>query len=455
MFRSIHTRLLAWLVIPLLFMSAAHLISTYINTHKTSERIFDKLLVTLALTISEHALASEGDLLTEDLLELIRVTTNDNLYYKVIGPNGSFVTGYNTIPEPQSGIQELEEHLYFYDAVFLDQKVRVIAVSSLIEGRDLDGWMTTFVAQTINDRNAYIDSILADTIFRVIILVVVASVLLYVGVSFGLQPLKQLQASVQQRHPKDLSPLDQGNLPREITGLVFALNHLLQRLSANTSLTKRFVENAAHQLRTPVAALLPQTDMALRRAESERERVAVGKIKRNAENIARLTHQLLNLTTAEAIALGYQHFKTIDLAEAVKKHTSIFLELYPDADLKLELQPTPMQGDELCINEVIDNLLDNARKYGDSSQAIIVRTFQQDTQCILEVSDQGCGVPEACREKVTERFYRLSHDSTGSGLGLAIVKEIVQAHRGQLEIGSGPDGLGTCVRCRFPILTES
>jgi len=453
MFRSLHGRLLAWLLIPLLFMSAAYLYSTYLNTKRTAGQIFDKLMVTLALTISEHALATGGDVLTEDLLDIIHITTNDNLYYKVIGPGGAFVMGYEAISEPPGGIQVLENHLHYYDSMFLGQEVRVIAVSSLIDGRDMDGWMTTFVAQTLNERKTYVRSILMDASLRMLFLILVTSVLLYVGVALGLRPLNTLQESIQSRHPKNLAPISYKDIPLEIAELVAALNDLLKRLSMNINMTKRFVENAAHQLRTPVSALLPQTDLSLRRAKSDRERIDLGKIRASAEKIARLTHQLLNLTTAEAMSQGGHEFHALDLAAVVRQHTSAYRELHATDPVALDLQPASIQGITLLIDEVLDNLLDNARKYGgggDKSPAIKVRTYRRGSLAVLEVIDEGCGIPEQDRLKVTERFYRLATDTNGSGLGLAIAKEIMTNHHGQLQIDAGPDGQGTCVRCCFP-----
>lgn len=453
MLNSLHARLLAWLVVPLLFMSGAHLYNTFENTQKTAETIFDKLMVTMALTISEHALASGGDVLTEDLLELIHSTTNDNLYYKVIGPGGAFIMGYDSIPEPPGGIQVLNKHLYFYDAIFLTKEVRVIAVSSLIEGRDLDGWMTTFVAQTRHERDEYVYSALIEAATNVVLLIFVTSVMLYIGVSFGLRPLHKIELTLQSRHPKDMSPIQQDDIPQEIKGLISALNDLLQRLEANIKLTRRFVDNAAHELRTPVSALLPQTDLALRRAESEREKLAVGKIRTSADKIARLTDQLLNLATAEASNMSRQSLKPVDLATLVAQHIASRKDIYPEENIAVELGTAPINGIALAIDEVLSNLIDNAKKYGGNS-AIMVRTFQQRSQSsarsVLEVIDQGPGIPAADRVKVTERFFRLAKDTYGSGLGLAIVKEIVEAHRGSLKITQGADNAGTCVRCSFP-----
>ncbi len=450
MLKSLHARLLAWLIVPLLFMSLAHLVSVYVDTRETSESIFDKLLVTLALTISEHALSSGGDVLTDDLLELIRTTTNDNLYYKVIGPDHAFITGYEDIPEPPEGIQVLERHLQFYDSVYLDQAVRVIAISSLVDRPEFNGWMTTFVAQTLHEREQYLRAALLDDSLRVLGMILIASLLLSVGVALGLRPLKRLQSAVQQRSTQDLTEISSDHLPHEINGVVGALNDLLSRLRASMSLNQRFVENAAHQLRTPVTALLPQTELALRRAESERERVAVGKIKTSAERIARLTNQLLNLTYAESIALAGQDFPLIDIADVARQRTSNFAEQYSATPMVVSLEAAPVHGLEVLLGEILDNLLDNALKYGGGQNQITVRTKVEANMSILEITDRGPGIPVAERSHVTERFFRLDNQPSGSGLGLAVVKEIVQAHRGMLDIKAGEAGIGTRIRCRFP-----
>jgi len=446
---SLYARLLAWLIVPLLFLSAALLVYAYLDSKESSEQIFDKLLVTLALSISEHALASGGDVLTDDLLELIRVTTNDNLYYKVIGPDSAFITGYEDIPEPPGGIQVLESHLQFYDAVYLEQAVRIIAVSSLVDRQDYNGWMTTFVAQTLHERQQFLRSALLDDSLRVFGLIAVAAILLSIGVALGLRPLKQLQSSVQRRSTHDLSAIRSDNLPLEIRGLAGSLNDLLQRLGASMSLNKRFVENAAHQLRTPVTALLPQTELALRHAESERERIAVTKIKHSAEGIARLTHQLLNLTYAESIALAEKELPVIDLADIVTQHLAIFAERHAALPITRDLQPAPVAGMELLLGEALDNLLNNAQRYGDDNNALGVRTGICDSRAFLEVTDQGRGIPQEQRARVIERFFRLDNKPSGSGLGLAIVKEIIDVHGGELSIGDGRNGTGTCVRCTF------
>ncbi len=449
MLKSLHGRLLAWLIGPLLFLSAAHMVSTWFDTRSTSTAIFDKLLVTLALSISEHALASGGDLLTDELLELIRVTTNDNLYYKVIGPDAAFIMGYDDIPEPPGGIEVLDGNVQFYDAEYLNEAVRVIAVSTLVDRLEFSGWMTTFVAQTVNDRTAFTREILVDNGLRVVVLILIASLLLSVGISLGLRPLLRLQDSLAQRDSHDLSAIERTNLPVEIDSPVAALNDLLKRLSEYMVLTRRFVENASHQLRTPVAALLPQTDLALRHADSDRERAAVGKIRKSAEQIARLTHQLLNLTYAESVGLGKRNFAVVDLARVAERRVAAFSNAHPGVAVRATLDPAAIRGEELLLNEVLDNLLDNAHKYG--GEPIGVRTGVVDGRAFLETTDAGAGFPPESLERITERFYRANSTSDGSGLGLAVSREIVLAFGGTLDVGAPQATPGARVTCVFPL----
>jgi two-component system sensor histidine kinase TctE len=450
MFKSLRARLLGWLVIPLLFMSATHLYTSHLDTKITSQKIFDRLLVTLAISISEHALSSGGDLLTDSVLELIRVTTNDNLYYKVIGPDAAFVSGYEDIPEPLGGINIIESNIKFYDAIYLEQPVRVIAISALVNNSDYEGWMTTFVAQTLHDREEYVHSFLVNDFYRVVLMIIIASLLLFIGVSLGLRPLKNLQNAVDNRSENDLSPITYTNLPKEISSLVGALNSLLGRLSGHLQLTKRFVENAAHQLRTPVTALLPQTELALRNAQTEQERTALTKIKKSADDIARLTHQLLNLTYAESIFLSQSEYPTIDLAVVAKRISISFTDMYPQLDLSVSLATASINGIEFFIEELLKNLLDNAKKYSNDKVSIEVLTYQSLALSTLEVRDDGPGIPCDQIDRVTERFVRLDDKQPGSGLGLAIVKEIVEAHKGTLLICPGVNGNGTSISCRFP-----
>ncbi len=439
----------------MLFLFVGLMYSAYVDTKKTSEVVFDKLLVALALSISEHALATEGDLLTDELLEMIRVATNDSLYYKVAGPDGAFVIGYVDLPEPVAGIDVIEQQVELYDALYQDQEVRIVAVSTLVDGTNYQGWMTTFLAQTLNDREQFVISNLIEDLWRFLLVIVIVSLLLSVGVTIGLRPLTKLQASIDRRNPHDLSPLKQTPLPTEIRSVVHSLNDLLARLSSHIILTKQFVENAAHQLRTPVSALIPQTDLALRHAESERERVEIGKIRDSAKKIGRLTHQLLNLTYAESISLSNAAFEIVDLGKQVAKHIRKFADVHQQIKTRESLESVKIYAAELLIGEVVENLLDNALKYAHGSALIDIRTFTRHGFAVLQICNQTEEIEATELGSLFNRFVRLGGKQEGSGLGLAIVKEIVELHGGTAAIDYQAESRQISVCCSFPLAVNS
>lgn len=448
--KSLKGRLLGWLLFPLLLLSFAHLFSTYVNTQRTSTELFDKVLVNLALSISEYAIASEGDLLTVELLELIHQTTNDKLYYKVLGPNGSFVVGYNDMPEPEGGLQLTHNHIELYDAVYLNEPVRVIAVSMLSERSQFSGWTQAFVAQTIKDRNQYVMDAMVDNVYRIIFLIFIVTALLLIGISIALKPLKKLQNALKDRDIHDLTHLETEEMPAEIETLAVSINELFSRLASQIGLTKRFLENASHQLLTPIAALTLQCDMAKRHAKTDSGKEALFKIKDNAGRVARLAHQLLHLSYTEAAAFDKTKDELIDLADVARACISQFYEMANSEPVIADLKTARIIGNETLIVEIFTNLLENAYKYADKSVEITVCTYTENSTSILEVKDQGPGIAPELRQLVTERFFRASNDQDGSGLGLAIVKEAVLVHHGKMEITCGDNDKGTCIRCIFP-----
>jgi len=448
-YNTLRSRLLGWLLIPLLLLSIAHIANTYIETRSTSTELHDKMLVALALTISEYAIASEGDLLTGDLLELIRQATNDKLYYKVLGPNGSFVVGYQDMPAPQGGLKQINNHIELYDAEYLGRPVRVIAASMYSERPGFSGWSSTFVAQTLQDRNDYVMDAIVDNTQRLLILIIIVTVLLSIGISLALRPLKQLQKMLDTRDIHDLTKLETAHLPREINTLAQTINDLFERLANQIALSKRFLENASHQLRTPITALTLQCDFAVRRAQSERDRSDALKIKQNADRVARLANQLLRLSYSESESWGETRRERLDLAAVAHKSVDRFRQQVPNFTITTDISYAPIEGNEQLLLELLTNLLENASKYAGDQGDVTVSTKTEGNQALLEIKDQGPGIPEELRQLVTERFFRAHDDEDGSGLGLAIVKEITLVHHGKMEITSGDNNRGTCIRCLF------
>jgi two-component system sensor histidine kinase TctE len=453
--QTLKGRLLRWLLIPLLLLSVAHIYTLYHQTVRTSTELYDKMLVSLALSISEYAIASEGDLLSIDLLELIRKTTKDKLYYKVLGPNGSFLVGYSDMPQPEGGLKQINNHIELYDAVYLGQQVRVIAVSMLSDRPQFSGWSSAYVAQTLQDRNNFVMDALTDNILRIIILIVIVTLLLSIGISQALRPLKRLQTALNARDIHDLTPLETSHLPKEIETLSHTVNKLFERLGNQISLTKRFLENAAHQLRTPITALTLQSELALRKADTESSKSNIRKVKQSADRVGRLANQLLQLSYSESKAYGNPSHQKIDLAVIARKGIKRFKEETKTRHITHKLQPAIIQGDEQLLLELLSNVLENAKKYSPSDELIEVSTYVDGNNAMIEIKDQGPGIPAEFRQLVTERFFRAHNDQDGSGLGLAIVKEITLVHHGKIDISQGDNNRGTRIRCLFPHIDMS
>ena len=445
-------RLLRWLILPLVVLSVAHLLNIYITTKNTSTELFDRVLVNLALSISQYAISSEGDFLTADLLDVINQTANDKLFYKMLGPDGRFLVGYTDLPDPPGGVKKIHNHIEYYDVTYLGQPLRIVAVSTLSKHSRFSGWSKTLVGQTIDDRNQFIADEVYANLFKVIFLILLITTLTIIVVNVGLRPLKSLLKDLNSRDIHDLTPVDTNGMPEEVATLAEGINELFKRLVDQIGLSKRFIENASHQLLTPIAALTLQCDLAIRHTKTETSRKYLDKIKSNAHRITDLANKLLQLSNSEAYAFEKKENHKLDLAEIAQECANSFKELSQQKHIELELKTAFVFGNKILFIELLNNIIDNALKYSELELNVLIETFTDEQCSILQVTDSGPGIPEELRQLVTERFFRASKDTTGSGLGLAIVKEVVLVHHGEMKILSGKEGKGTLIRCSFPLV---
>jgi two-component system sensor histidine kinase TctE len=452
LFTTLQGRLLRWLILPLVVLSMAHLLNIYITTKNTSTELFDRVLVNLALSISQYAISSEGDFLTADLLDVIKQTTNDTLFYKMLGPDGSFLVGYTDLPDPPDGVKKIHNHIEYYDVIYLGQPLRIVAVSTLSKHSRFSGWSKTLVGQTIDDRNQFIANEVYANLFKVIFLIVLITTLTIIVVNVGFRPLKKLLKDLNSRDIHDLTPVDTNGMPEEVATLAGGINALFKRLVDQIGLSKRFLENASHQLLTPIAALTLQCDLAIRQAKTESSHKSLDRIKSNAHRIADLANKLLQLSYSESYAFEKKDNQKLDLAEVAQECANSFKELSQRKHIELELKSAFVFGNKTLFVELLNNIIDNALKYSELEFNVLIETFIDGESSILQVTDSGPGIPEELRQLVTERFFRASKDTTGSGLGLAIVKEVVLVHHGEMKILAGKEGIGTLIRCSFPLV---
>ena len=313
------------------------------------------------------------------------------------------------------------------------------------------------VAQAEDEREAIATKTALRTLFPFIVLIPVFGLMIWYAVGRGLRPLFAMSQAVAKRQPDALAPLSERNLPQELQPLAGSLNALLARLDSALGAQRRFTADAAHELRTPLAALKLQLDVA-RRANDQTARIAAyDDLNAGVERASHLVDQLLTLARIEPEALATRAVDC-DLAAiakaAIVARGALAAEKHIDLGLARE-SPAPVRGDPAALAILLSNLLDNALRYTPAGGKIDVAVDANDGRALLTVVDNGPGIPEEERERVFDRFFRgADNRELGSGLGLSIVKRIADAHHAAIELGTPEHGSGLLVTVRFPSSQE-
>ena len=451
-------RLLArWLIGPLAALVLVSAIPTYLTAISSANDAYDSALLDPALAIASHLQVLEDRIeigLPVIALDALRIDSVDRMYFQVLGPENQHVAGNAPIPLPPAGLpSEAADHGY-YDTDIGGEHVRVAALS--VPHRK--GRILVQVAETLVKRERMVNELLLSTLLPELVVALGAVALFWFGIGRGLRPLKRLRDDIASRSPIDLRPLSEADKPQEIQPLVAALNQLLARLGAAIESQKRFIANAAHQLRTPLAGLKTHAELARRDPEQRDIRALLDMIAGETERTSHLVNQLLTLARTEPgveQASGHDPLNLHDVAgRAVQSWVP--KALAKNIDLGFELQDAWTLGDPLLLRELLANLLDNAISYSDDGGTVTVRTSQTGDGALLEVEDNGIGIPDPERQRVFERFYRIAGtQGEGCGLGLAIVAEIAQRHDAKVSIISPVQGRGTCVRVAFRPLARA
>lgn len=449
---SLRAQLLRWLMPPLLMMLVIAGFGAYFIIHKPTTSAYDQALTDAALALSTYV-RKAGSAVVLDFSpqaeRVLRTDRYDEIYYSVLGPGGDFAGGDAGLPGPPPDASP-EEGRIVYDAVYHGKPIRAAALR-----RDLGGVSATvIVAETTNKRHR----VTLDTTFGMLVPEILLALglagVVWFGVGRGLAPLAILRGEIQARSHLDLRPLDESQTVNEVRPLVAEMNELLQRLRESGDAQQRFIANAAHQLRTPLAGLQTQLELALEEADPRAQRQRLEMCLSSTQRTARLVNQLLTLTAAEPGGRGPDQVGELDLAALLQDAASPWVRRAVDRgiDFGLELDAAPVRGDWLLLGELAANLVDNALSYTPSGGRITVRCGVANGRAYLSVADSGPGIPEAARRQVVERFFRLPGTAgAGSGLGLAIVREIVHKHDASLEItDTAGEPHGTTVMVRFP-----
>lgn len=450
---SLRRRLLGrmFLVLGVVTLTLFLFVRSY--AHDAADSAYDQLLSASALSIAD-AIRVEDGAITVDLpyssLSVLGTARHDRVFYKVLAPGGLLVTGYEDLP----GGAVHDDTPVFQNALYSDEPVRVAVTGRFISGVPRSGWATVVVAQTREARDLLASRLVANAFAPIAFAVVVGALLLWLGIRQALAPLGFLEAAIRARRPQDFTPID-APVPTEVGQLLGAINQLMVRFKANLDSTQSFLADAAHQIRTPLAALRSQAELARREADVERLRNRVDRIHRNAVEASELTTQLLNHATVvhRAEAVQPQAVDLDALLWQVVQQTANRPEVPP---IHLMREPADggalLHGDPVTLREALSNLLDNAVKYGGSGPIDVrVRSGSGGYGPSVEIADRGPGIPDEEKPAVLERFGRgrSAKGTAGSGLGLSIAAAVAEAHRAVLSLLDRPGG-GLIVRLEFP-----
>lgn len=453
--RSLKTEILFRLAVPLIFFISIESVLSYFVTLHHVDVAYDRWLLDSARSLTQEIKASKGKVFVElppAALEIFKWDESDKTYFKIISEEQGILAGDKFVPEPFDLETDWMRPVYFDDGMY-GEPVRV--VSMLIRPEHSSEKVFVHVAETLNKRrNMMMDILLADLVPQMV-LVLLAGIYLVAGVKRGLQPLHTLADEIAQRSSRDLRPIPEQHVFLEVRALTDTINDLLERLGSAIASQQRFIANAAHQLRTPLAGLKLQVERAQREQDLSAMKPALMQIQGCADRMSHLTTQLLILARSEPIDGEYE-LRPVDLCKLAKETCMDWVPKALQRHMELSFEGSKralyVRGDDVLLRELLANLLDNAICYGHDQGKIMVKVESYPSPR-LSVEDDGSGIAELELDKVFERFYRIpGSPGDGCGLGLAIVKEIADLHKAQIELSRASAAGGTRVDLVFKAL---
>ncbi len=440
---SLRKRLLSWILLPLAGLIGVNAWVGYGNAVQAANEAYDRSLYLAARTLAEELEWRDGRVQLDVMKAagyLFENHTGSRLFYKVTTPGGEWLAGVAALPDAPPRVQSAVKYfalVQFDDGVYLNQPVRLAQLTHVMEDAGVvDPLIKITVAETMEARQQLIQHILWDTLGSQGLLLLAAAGLVVWGVQRGIRPLEAFRQQLANKADDDFSPIHPPDLPRELRPLIETLNSYLDRLGRLIDIRKRFLDNAAHQLRTPLTALKTQLALAQRNTEPEQAAALLSAAQQTTDGAVRLTEQLLAMTRVEH-AREMHSPRTVDLVDLARRVTQEYLmrahQRGDDLGLEAQVQKAEVQGVDLLLQEALSNLIDNAMHHGPPGAHITVRVGN----AWLEVQDDGPGIAPEHQGHVFERFYRAAPSCvSGSGLGLAIVKEIASQHGAVVSLRS-------------------
>jgi two-component system sensor histidine kinase TctE len=461
---SLRNQLLRWLILPLVGLVALNAVSLYGDALEAADIAYDRSLLASTRALAERVSVRDGKVVAEVpyvALDSFETDTLGRIYYKVTGLRGETVSGFDDLPSVPKDVPRSDLYpalVRFYHAQYNGETVRIAALLQPVFDDSMRGIALIQVGETLDARRALSRRILVNTLLRQALLVLAVATLVWFAVRLVLRPLMDLKNEVETRSLSDLGDVDPDLVHREVRPLVLAMNGAMTRMHDLVASQRRFIADASHQLRTPLAVLKTQAELALREEDPEAMRAIVRSVAGTTDSAIHLANRLLTLARIEhgggklrgspvpLSAVAGQVGLELALA-AVQKGIDLGLDAGDGLD-------TTVEGDALLLHELVSNLVDNAIRYTPAHGSVQLRIARRGDGVLLEVLDSGPGIDPGEYDKVFTPFYRaqatLEANPGGTGLGLAIVRDIAAMHGASLALGQGENGRGLTVGVLFP-----
>lgn len=461
---SLRTRFAALFGVVLLVGGALVLFATSNFATQAADEAYDKLLASAALTAMEN-LSVKDEKIAFDLpyasLDTLSLSEDDRVTYRLKSESGGLLTGYDGLPEPNPkamGVDYKNDKPHFFTAPYKGEDFRFIVLERLLVESGVQEKVWLQMGQSRLARTLLARDLTLKALVGIIVLIILGLLFVWLATGWSLRPLFKVEDELLQRQPTDLKPLTT-QVPSEATHLVEAINRFMQRLQRNQDRNHAFIAEAAHQLRTPLASLQAQAELAAEDVDSEVFRGRAERIRRNAQETNSRINQLLSYATL-AHRVDVLIPEPVVLEEVVSKCLADMAPIAITQDVELSFDNTigsvKVTADPEALREVLRNLVDNALKYGQGeanvqSVHVSLKSAKESGWVELQVRDFGRGLPEELLKQVTRRFGRGEfRQQSGSGLGLAIVEQILRGLGGKLELENGVQG-GLKARLLLPV----
>ncbi len=507
---SLFGEILDWLWVPMMVLMPVSILLTFAAAKELSHAPFDRALSDSAGVLAEQVKLRGGRVVADLPLaarDLLRADETDSVYFQVTGQRGEYVAGDRDLPLPADDEVPVPGVIKFRNEEMRGAEVRIAytwvelpraggavlapaspkanapfntttnttANTAAATARGVDNMPRlplVQIAETLDKRAQLADEIVKGVILPQFIILPFAAVLIWFGLARGLHPLSSLVERIHRRRPGDLSPIPRGTVPVEVEPLIDSINDLMRQLDGSLKGQQRFIANAAHQLRTPLAGIQMQAELARRQAASGREAAELGQSLAQmavaTRRLGRMVNQLLALTRAEnelEAGAAASRLTRLDLVALARERVQHWVPAALDKQIDLGFDAGSdgaamaflwIDGNAMLLGELINNLLENAIHYTRSGGTVTLR-LSAGAKAVLEVEDNGIGIAPDERELVFERFYRVlgghagGDSAEGSGLGLAIVREIAGLHHARVHICEGALGRGTVFTVEFAL----